>query len=160
MLRRPPRPTRTETLFPYTSLFRACHCTWAQESGVEIRRRLHRVDQVLEWGALDSGFCRAGCRPCRSRCGPFAGVSLRRRQPRQNWVSCFRRDCTGRLRLWILARYPLLISVGSRAPLRPLQWPDLAEGRLRLDRLLSPPAARLSSPSVCAALPRATTKSP
>src|SRR3546814_2640089 len=26
MIRRPPRSTRTYTLFPYTTLFRSCHC--------------------------------------------------------------------------------------------------------------------------------------
>src|SRR3546814_10695662 len=26
MIRRPPRPTRTDTLFPYTTLFRSWHC--------------------------------------------------------------------------------------------------------------------------------------
>src|SRR3546814_4866011 len=26
MIRRPPRSTRTDTLFPYTTLFRSCHC--------------------------------------------------------------------------------------------------------------------------------------
>src|SRR3546814_8350297 len=33
MRRRPPRSTRTDTLFPYTTLFRSCH----------IRRRLHEL---------------------------------------------------------------------------------------------------------------------
>src|SRR3546814_2469497 len=29
MIRRPPRSTRTDTLFPYTTLFRSCHRTTA-----------------------------------------------------------------------------------------------------------------------------------
>jgi len=43
---------------------------------------------------------------------------------------------------------------------RPLQWADLAEGRLRLDRLCGNGADRLSSPAGCAVIPRETTKSP
>jgi uncharacterized protein (DUF736 family) len=43
---------------------------------------------------------------------------------------------------------------------RPLQWADLAEGRLRLDRLCGNGADRLSSPAGCAVIPRETRKSP
>src|SRR3546814_12260785 len=32
MIRRPPRSTRTDTLFPYTTLFRSCHSTRARSS--------------------------------------------------------------------------------------------------------------------------------
>src|SRR3546814_4528701 len=31
MIRRPPRSTRTDTLFPYTTLFRSCHGSGHQE---------------------------------------------------------------------------------------------------------------------------------
>src|SRR3546814_11601924 len=31
MIRRPPRSTRTDTLFPYTTLFRSNHCRWTGE---------------------------------------------------------------------------------------------------------------------------------
>src|SRR3546814_6230239 len=34
MIRRPPRSTRTDTLFPYTTLFRSC-CEWRNVSAVE-----------------------------------------------------------------------------------------------------------------------------
>src|SRR3546814_4548930 len=37
MIRRPPRSTRTDTLFPYTTLFRSCRC-WRRH-----RRRPHRL---------------------------------------------------------------------------------------------------------------------
>src|SRR6056297_3033599 len=33
MIRRPPRSTRTDTLFPYTTLFRSAPCRHRQESG-------------------------------------------------------------------------------------------------------------------------------
>src|SRR3546814_10337128 len=36
MIRRPPRSTRTDTLFPYTTLFRSCHSA-AEECGVPNR---------------------------------------------------------------------------------------------------------------------------
>src|SRR3546814_637056 len=37
MIRRPPRSTRTDTLFPYTTLFRSC--------GLEIERVLHLLER-------------------------------------------------------------------------------------------------------------------
>src|SRR3546814_1153871 len=37
MIRRPPRSTRTDTLFPYTTLFRSQRRTW---------RRLHRLHRL------------------------------------------------------------------------------------------------------------------
>src|SRR3546814_10060639 len=45
MIRRPPRPTRTDTLFPYTSLFRSVA---AQRGGRGARGRLLRVAGRLE----------------------------------------------------------------------------------------------------------------
>src|SRR3546814_2320220 len=45
MIRRPPRSTRTDTLFPYTTLFRSCHLLGAAvallQGGGRRRRRLH-----------------------------------------------------------------------------------------------------------------------
>src|SRR3546814_8670091 len=38
MIRRPPRSTRTDTLFPYTTLFRS-----GQDTSVQIRRR-HQIE--------------------------------------------------------------------------------------------------------------------
>src|SRR3546814_5041968 len=37
MIRRPPRSTRTDTLFPYTTLFRSCAC---RSAGAQPRRRI------------------------------------------------------------------------------------------------------------------------
>src|SRR3546814_5536972 len=40
MIRRPPRSTRTDTLFPYTTLFRSlCKETWRKESTPRLRAR-------------------------------------------------------------------------------------------------------------------------
>src|SRR3546814_4843475 len=59
MIRRPPRSTRTDTLFPYTTLFRSVEMM-AVEDDVEVGgERLvdHRLDPVQE-GRVD----RVGCR--------------------------------------------------------------------------------------------------
>src|SRR3546814_2564165 len=49
MIRRPPRSTRTDTLFPYTTLFRSAagtgHCTDIPRRGVMLGDKAHRVDQ-------------------------------------------------------------------------------------------------------------------
>src|SRR3546814_4958845 len=50
MIRRPPRSTRTDTLFPYTTLFRSRR-TLATVGAVRLRQRIAPAP-------------RAGCRPC------------------------------------------------------------------------------------------------
>src|SRR3546814_9269236 len=62
MIRRPPRSTRTHTLFPYTTLFRS-------------RRRWHR-DSALR-SALDGEPQRLRRRQCRARDGLRAGGASR-----------------------------------------------------------------------------------
>src|SRR3546814_2838553 len=65
MIRRPPRSTRTDTLFPYTTLFRsreevvhaaACRCP---SCGGALRRLGEDVTEVLEYqpGRLSSATC-------------------------------------------------------------------------------------------------------
>src|SRR3546814_10107172 len=70
MLRRPPRSTRTDTLFPDTTLFRSVHCGAQPDRGsiaspapamwhsrISNRQILFRT----------SGYCDGcGCRPCQS----------------------------------------------------------------------------------------------
>src|SRR3546814_14226480 len=59
MIRRPPRSTRTDTLFPYTTLFRsghADHADGAEPAGRERRRR--RADADQEDPRARSGDCR------------------------------------------------------------------------------------------------------
>src|SRR3546814_1495437 len=41
MIRRPPRSTRTDTLFPYTTLFRSLDRGWPGSGGERIRHRAH-----------------------------------------------------------------------------------------------------------------------
>src|SRR3546814_4421785 len=42
MIRRPPRSTRTDTLFPYTTLFRSSHRTQPRVAGLFLGQGLHR----------------------------------------------------------------------------------------------------------------------
>src|SRR3546814_4761137 len=51
MIRRPPRSTRTDTLFPYTTLFRSA-LRWHGEAG-----------QAAQAGPPRGGLPAAGCRP-------------------------------------------------------------------------------------------------
>src|SRR3546814_1737923 len=54
MIRRPPRSTRTDTLFPYTTLFRSVECVAAPvERGVECNIAAQHVDVLLSDGAND-----------------------------------------------------------------------------------------------------------
>src|SRR3546814_13802533 len=75
MRRRPPRSTRTDTLFPYTTLFRAC----ARPSG------RHRAAEGLD---------------PRRRCGADQGIEQRRPV-----ASCDRADQRGLLMLYWLAEW-------------------------------------------------------
>src|SRR3546814_5200247 len=61
MIRRPPRSTRTDTLFPYTTLFRS------RGNPVKVREsQLHRDKRSPNSPRHASG-CRADCRPSRPR---------------------------------------------------------------------------------------------
>src|SRR3546814_7388181 len=44
MIRRPPRSTRTDTLFPYTTLFRSGRHRAETAGDVSVQRRIHGVD--------------------------------------------------------------------------------------------------------------------
>src|SRR3546814_2422441 len=55
MIRRPPRSTRTDTLFPYTTLFRSSRSDWAQNastlslrrvSGPGLKRAANEAEQI------------------------------------------------------------------------------------------------------------------
>src|SRR3546814_10580050 len=49
MIRRPPRSTRTDTLFPYTTLFRSCRRSSSAEAAVQCAppcRSPHRLEEV------------------------------------------------------------------------------------------------------------------
>src|SRR3546814_10091713 len=48
MIRRPPRSTRTDTLFPYTTLFRSPLVTTRFDEGAEVHIAPHIVDEHVD----------------------------------------------------------------------------------------------------------------
>src|SRR3546814_11753131 len=46
MIRRPPRSTRTDTLFPYTTLFRSAHAHPGFEEHLAVEQALHRLPRL------------------------------------------------------------------------------------------------------------------
>src|SRR3546814_8856726 len=63
MIRRPPRSTRTDTLFPYTTLFRSIKAGWARKcSGCEAEH-FPRVDPVVIMLAEYDGKILVGRQP-------------------------------------------------------------------------------------------------
>src|SRR3546814_7614587 len=74
MIRRPPRSTRTDTLFPYTTLFRSQECR--EDSGDRQRRCGHAAQSARgladnRCGCVDDWPCRAGATVDLSRDRPF-----------------------------------------------------------------------------------------
>src|SRR3546814_1053677 len=56
MIRRPPRSTRTDTLFPYTTLFRSCP-EWISASNASMKPRLQMMANaywLIDYGRVDS----------------------------------------------------------------------------------------------------------
>src|SRR3546814_11127575 len=54
MIRRPPRSTRTDTLFPYTTLFRSPRLRgWIEESRDDLRMRQRIARAAAEWQAAE-----------------------------------------------------------------------------------------------------------
>src|SRR3546814_1821280 len=52
MIRRPPRSTRTDTLFPYTTLFRSCDGVSLVLAVILGRDRLLLVEEGGQWGGI------------------------------------------------------------------------------------------------------------
>src|SRR3546814_20442792 len=50
--RRPPRSTRTDTLFPYTPLFRSCQYRVCNSWWVSWRTSSNAMDKPMDWQAL------------------------------------------------------------------------------------------------------------
>src|SRR3546814_382690 len=80
MIRRPPRSTRTDTLFPYTTLFRSRHTALRQPG-----RSLSRGLLPSRWLALSSKADRGKRRPFRRH--PDVVVSLRANPPSEQNLS-------------------------------------------------------------------------
>src|SRR3546814_12223149 len=76
MIRRPPRSTRTDTLFPYTTLFRS-----GDEVGRQRQGRCGLRYELSGWGSSDSR-----CR--RRHDGAFCG---------QRWIA----ECHGIIAVWL-----------------------------------------------------------
>src|SRR3546814_15592026 len=58
MIRRPPRSTRTDTLFPYTTLFRSLLCATSTARAVDVDEQSRRCD--IEKNALRNSSHREG----------------------------------------------------------------------------------------------------
>src|SRR3546814_5917619 len=117
MIRRPPRSTRTDTLFPYTSLFRSrggrSLGTWTARP--DRRGALPAADGVRARGGRDRQVARSGAGasdPDRAEAGPSPRSAGRR------------------------ALLPLIpVQLGPRHPARPARSAPAAGARpLRLDR--------------------------
>src|SRR3546814_3273565 len=61
MIRRPPRSTRTDTLFPYTTLFRSVHPAFASRPGGRVRRVEMRRSEAIGDVAWDRVRLPDGC---------------------------------------------------------------------------------------------------
>src|SRR3546814_11245264 len=70
MIRRPPRSTRTDTLFPYTTLFRSCGAA-TERCGL---RDLGVAGGQLAGAAGPSGACRRAMNPQQHSCGLQSAV--------------------------------------------------------------------------------------
>src|SRR3546814_11727119 len=79
MIRRPPRSTRTDTLFPYTTLFRSLELVHCHKAAVGSRSR---------WGsAPDWRSLLTTSSQCRAKARPWAGISPAWKRTQDSWVS-------------------------------------------------------------------------
>src|SRR3546814_1856831 len=63
MIRRPPRSTRTDTLFPYTTLFRSCH---TRKEVIKCQRQAQARQRIVSLFACPM-VCANGSAPSRRR---------------------------------------------------------------------------------------------
>src|SRR3546814_18868043 len=92
MIRRPPRSTRTDTLFPYTTLFRSQRLDRTQCRGVRgaargggagepgVLRCEPSFEVVRNVVGVAPTYSRPGCRPCAGHRGRRSGLRPRRDQ--------------------------------------------------------------------------------
>src|SRR3546814_9211780 len=79
MIRRPPRSTRTDTLFPYTTLFRS-------PAGVRVERAVFLLDLVLVGDAFDGRLAGRRVDDQRLACGRAGGVGGRSLRRGCGWI--------------------------------------------------------------------------
>src|SRR3546814_12683411 len=96
MIRRPPRSTRTDTLFPYTTLFRSFWNNVLERSGLKYRMSPTQIDEAIQrsqeyvrakysnfgdesWADIARGYARSA---------PELGISLRRSEERRVGKEC------------------------------------------------------------------------
>src|SRR3546814_2240496 len=71
MIRRPPRSTRTDTLFPYTTLFRS-HGSTERCGALLVLRTSTATTRPTSCGAIrTTATTRSGCRPTQARARPL-----------------------------------------------------------------------------------------
>src|SRR3546814_7654947 len=87
MIRRPPRSTRTDTHFPYTTLFRS-HL--GQFNQCDVRLLLDRTenDIVMDFNPARPHVAALGLRPCRSALSPFANPANCARRCNSKTLGC------------------------------------------------------------------------
>src|SRR3546814_870916 len=95
MIRRPPRTTRTDTLFPYTTLFRSRVHQGSAQLDQGVGPGVGKVDRLTAGGAVDMAVSERAVRtvsavgrPCRfGRSHPGWGCTARRRLRECFWVA-------------------------------------------------------------------------
>src|SRR3546814_1248291 len=90
MIRRPPRSTRTDTLFPYTTLFRSiCECyAFGVADYIETTGKLGHLDLVI----INSAWCGYACKTPALRPAPPACCANDQIGGKLFGPSCERRD--------------------------------------------------------------------
>src|SRR3546814_17041359 len=98
MIRRPPRSTRTDTLFPYTTLFRSPRCLATDARSVSVFRAAAHVPDALLASAeragtgadATPGHCplRADCDDAGRGAGPSCATAARAHRPCHGRCSC------------------------------------------------------------------------
>src|SRR3546814_20204379 len=97
MIRRPPRSTRTDTLFPYTTLFRSPE--WKEDPAyVKPEARLDKIPQIFdtieEWTKTKTKLAvMAACNPLDIPCGPILSMKELAEEPKIGRASCRERVC-------------------------------------------------------------------
>src|SRR3546814_17077520 len=124
MIRRPPRSTRTDTLFPYTTLFRSAHAGGNAERAA---RQLRHVVEDLALALHFSSFLRRGAdRPIDNMAAGGAHIN-RVRRPVLPWRPGRGRGCGGFRRASTWKRF-FTLSQFSRDSTRPCFTLPAAQG--------------------------------